>query len=202
MKLVPLGMPAEIIVIVKDQNAGCRPGLLTIEIRRRQAADAPTHYHQIVFLARLHRLACGFPERAVTQCVGDFESAGVTAAHSCAGWRVVAGGVLRRGGGHLVREQTAKPWTGKRATHSECDAVQEIPPCDIAVHAKLAVTGSTSVFVVEIRHGGYPLYSPSPYGLWFAFGLPQDRVNYPVMGNRIDGQSLLRQAKEEFASAL
>src|ERR1017187_3123536 len=53
-----------------------------------------------------------------------------------------------------------------------------------------------------IGPGGYPLYSPSPYGLWFAFGLPQDRVNYPVMGNRIDGQSLLRQAKEEFASAL
>src|ERR1035438_4749671 len=54
----------------------------------------------------------------------------------------------------------------------------------------------------KIACGGYPLYSPSPYGLWFAFGLPQDRVNYPVMGNRIDGQSLLRQAKEEFASAL
>src|ERR1039458_8051097 len=56
--------------------------------------------------------------------------------------------------------------------------------------------------LTKIALGGYPLYSPSPYGLWFAFGLPQDRVNYPVMGNRIDGQSLLRQAKEEFASAL
>ena len=84
--------------------------------------------------------------------MGDFESAGVTSAHSGAGWRIVAGAVLHRGRGHLGREQTAKPWTGKRATHSKCDAVQEIPACDIAVHAKLAVTGSTSVFVVEIRH--------------------------------------------------
>jgi hypothetical protein len=39
---------------------------------------------------------------------------------------------------------------------------------------------------------GYPLHSPSPYRLWFAFRLPEVRVNYPVMGNRIDGHSLLR----------
>ena len=50
--------------------------------------------------------------------------------------------------------------------------------------------------------GGYPLHSPSPYRLWFAFRLPEVRVNYPVMGNRIDGHSLLRQAQEKFASTL
>jgi hypothetical protein len=66
----------------------------------------------------------------------------------------------------------------------------------------VAAHWATPLESTEMAGGGYPLYSPSPYGLWFAFGLPQDRVNYPVMGNRIDGQSLLRQAKEEFASAL
>ena len=50
--------------------------------------------------------------------------------------------------------------------------------------------------------GGYPLNSPSPHRLWFAFRLPEVRVNYPVMGNRIDGHSLLRQAQEKFASTL
>src|SRR5450759_4357588 len=57
-------------------------------------------------------------------------------------------------------------------------------------------------FVPIIGPGGYPLHSPSPYRLWFAFGLPEVRVNYPVMGNRIDGHSLLRQAKEQLTSTL
>ena len=51
-------------------------------------------------------------------------------------------------------------------------------------------------------HDGYPLHSPSPYRLWFAFRLSEVQVNYPVMGNRIDGHSLLCQAQEKFASTL
>src|SRR6266496_1101475 len=52
---------------------------------------------------------------------------------------------------------------------------------------------------LKIKCSGYPLDSGSPHRLWFGFGL---RVNYPVMGNRIDGHSLLRQTKEELASTL
>src|SRR5271167_5113928 len=55
---------------------------------------------------------------------------------------------------------------------------------------------------LPILRSGYPLHSPSPYRLWFAFRLPEVRVNYPVMGDRIDGHSLLRQAQEKFASTL
>jgi hypothetical protein len=38
--------------------------------------------------------------------------------------------------------------------------------------------------------------------LWFAVRLHEFRVNYPVMGNRIDGYGLLGEAKEKFASTL
>jgi hypothetical protein len=52
---------------------------------------------------------------------------------------------------------------------------------------------STTQFLTDLFRGdGYPLHSPSPYRLWFAFGLPAVRMNYLVMGNRIDGHSLLR----------
>ena len=56
------------------------------------------------------------------------------------------------------------------------------------------------MFDPKMPLGGYPLHSPRPYRLWFAFRFPEVRVNYPVMGNRIDGHSLLRQAQEKFAS--
>jgi hypothetical protein len=52
------------------------------------------------------------------------------------------------------------------------------------------------------ERGGYPVDSGSPYTLWFGCGLRGGRVNDPVMGNRIDGHRLLRQAKEDFASTL
>jgi hypothetical protein len=55
---------------------------------------------------------------------------------------------------------------------------------------------------IQFVLGGYPLDSLNPYRLWFAFGLPEVRVNYLVMGNRIHGHSLLRQAKEKLASTL
>src|ERR1039458_395461 len=56
--------------------------------------------------------------------------------------------------------------------------------------------------MLQIGLSGYPLDSGSPYRLWFGFGLRGGRVNYPVMGNRIDGHSLLRQTKEDLASTL
>jgi hypothetical protein len=43
---------------------------------------------------------------------------------------------------------------------------------------------------------GYPLDSGSPYRLWFGSRLRGGWVNDPVMGDRIDGDSLLRQTKE------
>ena len=54
----------------------------------------------------------------------------------------------------------------------------------------------------HIEQGGYPVDSGSHYRLWFGFDLRGWRVNYPVMGNRIDGHSLLRQTKEDLAATL
>ena len=73
--------------------------------------------------------------------------------------------------------------------------------CHIVIqHGEQRGCGNTARERIGI--GGYPLDSGSPYRLWFGFGLRGGRVNYPMMGNRIDGHSLLRQTKEDLASTL
>jgi len=52
----------------------------------------------------------------------------------------------------------------------------------------------------EINQDGYPLHSPDPNRLWFAWAFGEQRVNYAVTGNRIDGHSLLHQTKEKLTS--
>jgi len=82
-------------------------------------------------------------------------------------------------------------------------ANQATANCGTPLEIKWATHDVAPPALSEGKHrGGYPLDSPSPYRLWFAFRLPEVRVNYPVMGNRIDGHSLLRQAKEELAATL
>jgi hypothetical protein len=85
------------------------------------------------------------------------------------------------------------------------DRVRETASSELVRLIAAAITG-VAIFLfglwVKKHGGGYPLNSPSPHRLWFAFRLPEVRVNDPVMGNRIDGHSLLRQAQEKFASTL
>src|SRR5579863_6560963 len=52
-ELVALGVAAEVVVIVEDQDARPGAGVLAIVMRRGQAADAAAHDDEIVLLARL-----------------------------------------------------------------------------------------------------------------------------------------------------
>src|ERR1022692_3345990 len=76
----------------------------------------------------------------------------MTSPHSVERRRIVAWAILRGGYGRLGREQSANPWIGEHPTHANRHAVQEIPACDVAAHAKLAIARSTAVFILEVSH--------------------------------------------------
>jgi len=128
MKLVALGVTAEIVVIVENKNP--RVGaLLAIKMRRRQAADAGAHDNEVVVLSRRSDFAGLKQELAVAQTMGGFESAWMTAAQPGQGWRIVSGQILRR----LTVGQSGRK-TGRQRLPGNSDrkwnAVEKIPPCN------------------------------------------------------------------------
>ena len=98
LELVPLGVTAEIVMVVEDQDASAGTRSRTIEIGRSKPADAAAHNDQIVTLPGFDRIRPGFRIGAVTQRVGGLEAAGMAAAHSRQGRWVIAGLILRRWG--------------------------------------------------------------------------------------------------------
>jgi hypothetical protein len=98
-EFVALGVAAEIVVVVENEDFGVRVAVL-IEQGGAQPADAAAHDDQIVSLAgrACQRLADLF---AIAQGVGDLERAGVGAAHAGAQRRIEAArfGRVEGGGG-------------------------------------------------------------------------------------------------------
>jgi hypothetical protein len=87
-------MTAEVIVIIKNQDASVRLGF-AVEPGCRQAAQATTHHHQIVGLCKIlnFRLA---PPLALNHPMSDLEGARVTSPHTGASRGIVDAGFLRR----------------------------------------------------------------------------------------------------------
>ena len=75
-ELVPLRVPAEVVVVVDDEDAGVVSLHLVIEIGGRQAADAAAHDDEIVGLARIY----AFPVAAVPQAVRNLPGSVVASA--------------------------------------------------------------------------------------------------------------------------
>ena len=73
LELVALGVSAEVVVIVEDEDACFCACCLAIEVRRCQAADAAADNNQIVGLAGVDRLASLVPKRAVAQAMRGIE---------------------------------------------------------------------------------------------------------------------------------
>src|ERR1700741_4287482 len=87
-------MAAEIVVIVENQNADTFAGILAIEIRGGQPADARTYDDKIVVLARLDRITEGIRTLAIAHAVRKGESAVMISAYAGARGRVVIGSLL------------------------------------------------------------------------------------------------------------
>ena len=73
MKLIALGVAAEVVVIFDDQDARLGSRNLAKEMRRGEPADAAPHHHQIVGFSSVNRGPGLGPEGAVTQAVRHFE---------------------------------------------------------------------------------------------------------------------------------
>jgi hypothetical protein len=126
MEFVALGMAAEIVVVLQDQDARLGPGL-AVEIGRGETGNAAAHHDQIELLVRVVQGGGAVPEIAVAQLVRRFEGAGMAAAHAQSGGRIIAGLVLGQrlgfgGNGQLGRKPGRERGDG--------GALEEIAPGD------------------------------------------------------------------------
>ena len=94
MKLATLGVAAEVIVVVEDQNPTIITQRLAIEVGCGKAGDSGTDHHQIVMLAGILGSDPAV-EFAIACEVRDLKRSGVLAAQTAAQRRVGVG--LRRG---------------------------------------------------------------------------------------------------------
>jgi len=77
IELVALGVAAEIIVVIENENAAIGRSLGAVEVRGGESADPGTHDDEIVLLTGIGRLRQRLP---VAQRMGRLEGAGMTAA--------------------------------------------------------------------------------------------------------------------------
>src|SRR5215471_17168942 len=68
-ELIACGVPAEVVVVVEEQDARIVASLLAEEVRGGESTDATTHHDQIIHLARVRDAASLLPERAIPQRV-------------------------------------------------------------------------------------------------------------------------------------
>src|SRR5437773_709796 len=81
-KLVALGVPAEVVVVVENQYAGFWSSRFAEEVSRRESADASAHNYKIVLLVGVDGRSGVVPEGAVTQAVGCIKRSRMTAAQA------------------------------------------------------------------------------------------------------------------------
>ena len=135
-EFVALGVSAEVIVVLKNQDARLVARSLAEIVRRGEAADASAHDHQVVGFARVHGLGSVVPEGAVADFVHGFERPGMTSAQAGLAGRIVTWDVLRFqiggcGSPHFRRND--------RSSHRQCDSVQKIPARDSRAHPQRSV---------------------------------------------------------------
>src|SRR6516162_304307 len=128
-------MPAEVVVVVKNQNARVRSSILREEIACGQAADSSTDDYKVVDLVRVSH-AGKIHTASVPQLVSSFKGTCVVSAKSRQGWRIVVGRLLGSellGGGNLGKQE--------RSGDGRADPVDKVTPLDLAMHAEGTVLG-------------------------------------------------------------
>src|ERR1700738_1285432 len=95
VEFVAFGVTPEIVVIVENEDAALCLGMRPVKVRGGETADASPDDDEVVFLPGIRR---GGPALAVAQCMSVLEGAGMIAAQAGEQRRVVAEGILGRGG--------------------------------------------------------------------------------------------------------
>ena len=132
MEFVALGMAAEIVVVVEDQDPGPVAVQLAVEVRRRQPAEAAADHDQVVAFIELP----GLVEYLVLPRQGMcyFERARVRAAHAGEGRGVVKGA--------RVGARDPGPGSGARypqRQRGQPEVVDEVAPGDVPMQAEIVV---------------------------------------------------------------
>ena len=136
-ELVALGVTAEVVVVVEDQDPRGRAGRLTVEERRRQAAQPGADDDQVVDLAGIGG-AGDLPGAAVArQRVRGLERPDVAAAQAGERGRIV--GVRRHRTGLRRRGGIQRRPRQRGAGEGDTDAAQEVAPGHRTAHAEFAI---------------------------------------------------------------
>ncbi|MCZ7641810.1 MAG: hypothetical protein M5U33_02365 [Pseudorhodoplanes sp.] len=105
-EFIALGVAAEIVMIVEDEDARLRMAL-AVEIGRRKPADAAADHDKVVALLHRKRIESG--KIAVAQRMGGLERAVVMAAQASQRGRIAAG-----------RRKVAPPASAPRPPSAPC----------------------------------------------------------------------------------
>jgi hypothetical protein len=135
VELVPLGVAAEVVVVVEDEDFRAAADLFDEVVRRREPAQSAADDDEIVRLAGADR-AGEIPLPAIAQLVRDLERSVMAAAHAGARRWIVVRSALGR---ELLLERANELRREQRSDDAEADAVQEIATCDVAAHSKIAI---------------------------------------------------------------
>ncbi len=93
-ELIALGMAAEIVVIIENENARrCVHG--AVEVCSGEPADATANDDEIVDLIRIGDLAALGPEITIAQTVSALEASGMISPQTRQRRRIVSGSILR-----------------------------------------------------------------------------------------------------------
>ena len=150
-ELVALGVAAEVVVVVQNQDASLASCRLAIKIRGGKSADAASDNHQVVGLASFFRSAKLVPRFAVTQCMRKRVGSLVIAAHCGECRRVISGSLFRR---ILIGRHRGHPVRHRQHARADGDAVQKIAPGNRTAHPQ-------SLIVSSIAHRSPLIFKPS-----------------------------------------
>src|SRR5438067_4805544 len=95
MKLVPLGVTSEIVVIIEDENAAPVSSRFPVEMRRSQPADSTPDDNKVVFLAGVGWRTSSLPVIMVAYGMRNFVDAVMVSSQSGKHRWIVVGYHLR-----------------------------------------------------------------------------------------------------------
>ena len=131
-EFIALGVAAEVVVVVQNQHLGAAAGPVSEKPSRRQPGEAAADHRQIVFLVG-PALGPGPAGAFHGQAVGRLVGAGMAAAQTSQGWRIMGARQLCRGVA-LPRHSSKRAQAQSAGRQGQREAVEKIAPGDAAVH--------------------------------------------------------------------
>ena len=157
-ELVALGVPAEVVVVIENQDFRASTDVTKKVVRGGQPTQTAAHDHQVVGFIQAGR-ARQIHLASIAKLMSDFERSRMTPAHANARRRVIVWRALRRelllGCSQQLRRQ-------RGTDNAQSHAVQEIAASDALVHPERTVVrihGSLSQCVNDRSASGIAAFA-------------------------------------------